>query len=515
MRSTPDLNSVRTRRRRWWALGSLTLAVLAVGLDGTVLSVALPTLGRSFGASTSELQWFVAAYTLVFAAALVPGGMLGDRYGRKKILLLSLLIFGTASIACALAPSTEAFIAARAFLGLGGALMLPMVLGLIPVLFDETERARAIGAITAAAMLGYPIGPLLGGWMLTKFDWSWVFLINLPVVGLALLAVIVLLPESQSTVRNRVDLIGVALSAGGLALLTYGVINAGEAGWSNSAAIAGIVGGGAVLTAFLVWESRVTFPLVDLRLFRSSRFTWGSTLSTIVSFAMFGLLFAVPLYVQVVRGGDAQGSGLYLLPLIGGMLIGGICADPIAARVGARLVACLGFIVFAGGLALGATTTVTTGELQAIAWLALCGLGLGLVLPTTIDTALGAADDESSGVASGVLQALRSVGGVFGAAILGAIMNSIYRDQLGDLGSDALPASARDSAVAGIDAASTANSPALVHSVREAFLSGMNTTLWICAGLVAAGSVLAIAFRKEAATSDVQPKRDMAHELAA
>jgi MFS transporter, DHA2 family, multidrug resistance protein len=515
MRSTPDLNSVRTRGRRWWALGSLTLAVLAVGLDGTVLSVALPTLGRSFGASTSELQWFVAAYTLVFAAALVPGGMLGDRYGRKKILLLSLVIFGAASIACALAGSTGAFIAARAFLGLGGALMLPMVLGLIPVLFDETERGRAIGAITAAAMLGYPIGPLLGGWMLTRFDWSWVFLINLPVVALALLAVIVLLPESQSTVRNRIDLTGVALSAGGLALLTYGVINAGEAGWSDSAAIAEIVGSAAVLTAFLVWESRVTFPLVDLRLFRSSQFTWGSTLSTIVSFAMFGLLFAVPLYVQVVRGSDSQGSGLYLLPLIGGMLVGGIGADSIAARVGVRLVACLGFIVFASGLALGATTTVTTSELQALAWLALCGFGLGLVLPTTIDTALGAVGDESSGVASGLLQALRSVGGVFGAAILGAIMNSIYRDQLSELGPDALPASASRSAVAGIDAASTANSPALVQSVRESFLSGMNTTLWICAALVAAGSVLAIAYRRQDAESDVQTARDLAHELAA
>src|SRR5262245_27459003 len=219
------------RSRKWWVLVPAVLAVLAVGLDGTILSVALPTLGRSLHASTGQLQWFVAAYTLVFAAALVPGGMLGDRYGRKRMLVVALVVFGLASIACALAPSAGALIAARALLGLGGAILIPMVLAVLPVLFDETERPRAIGAITAAAMLGYPIGPLLGGWMLTRFDWSWVFLINVPVVALAVVAVIVLMPESRSSVRQRVDLVGVALSAGGLALLTYGVIGAGEMGW--------------------------------------------------------------------------------------------------------------------------------------------------------------------------------------------------------------------------------------------------------------------------------------------
>jgi multidrug resistance protein len=237
----------------------------------------------------------VAAYTLVFAAALVPGGMLGDRYGRKRMLVLSLLVFGIASIACALAPSAETFIAARALLGVGGAVMLPMVLALLPVLFDETERPRAIGAVTAAAMLGYPIGPLLGGWMLTRFDWSWVFLINVPVVALAVVAVVVLLPESRSSVRQRVDLVGVALSAGGLALLTYGIINAGDRSWSDGAALVEVLGGLLALAAFVLWERRIEAPLVDLRLFRSRAFTWGASLSSVVSFVLFGLLFTVPL----------------------------------------------------------------------------------------------------------------------------------------------------------------------------------------------------------------------------
>src|SRR4029450_7091839 len=269
MSSTSDPAPQGASSRRWLALGSLALAVLTVGLDGTILSVALPTLGGALDASTGQLQWFVAAYTLVFAAALGPGGVLGDRYGRKKMLLVSLLIFGAASVACALAPSADTFIAARALLGLGGAIMLPMVLALIPVLFDETERARAIGAITAAAVLGFPIGPLLGGWMLTRFDWSWVFVINLPVVALALVAVAVLLPESRSNVRQRIDLVGGALSAAGLALLTYGVISAGDAGWSTTAPLAEMLGGAFALVAFVIWERRVAVPLSDTGLFRS------------------------------------------------------------------------------------------------------------------------------------------------------------------------------------------------------------------------------------------------------
>jgi MFS transporter, DHA2 family, multidrug resistance protein len=502
--------------KRWWALGPLVLSVLVVGLDGTILSVALPTLGRSLDASTGQLQWFVAAYTLVFAAALVPGGMLGDRYGRKKMLIVSLLLFGVASIACALAPSAGAFIAARGLLGLGGAIMLPMVLGLLPVMFDEAERSRAIGAITAAAMLGYPIGPLLGGWMLTKFDWSWVFLINLPVVALAVVAVIVLLPESRSSIRHRIDLIGIALSAGGLALLTYGVISAGDRSWGDSVALMEILSGALALAGFILWERRVAAPLVDLRLFRSREFAWGSTLSSVVSFAMFGLLFAVPLYFQVVRGADAQGSGIRLLPLIAGLLVGGAFADRLAARAGARVVAALGFAVLAAGLAFGATTGVATGDAWAVAWIALSGLGLGLVLPTTIDTALGAVSDESSGVSAGVLQALRMVGGALGAAILGAIINVTYRDQLAQAVSPAAARSAGDSAVTGIDAATTAHSQPLLDAVRHAFVSGMDLTLWVSAALMVAGAVLAIVIRPRARAALERPELEQsAPELAA
>jgi DHA2 family multidrug resistance protein-like MFS transporter len=484
--------------KKWLALGPLVLAVLTVGLDGTILSVALPTLARSLDASTGQLQWFVAAYTLVFAAALIPGGMLGDRYGRRKMLVASLVLFGAASVACAMAPSAEAFIAARALLGLSGALMLPMVLGVLPILFDETERPRAVGAITAAAMLGYPIGPLLGGWMLTKFDWGWVFLINVPVVALAIAATIAMLPESRSSVRQRVDLVGVALVAGGLALLTHGVIRAGEVGWTDRSAFAEMLIGAFALGGLVLWERRIEAPLIDLRLFRARAFAWGATLSSVVSFAMFGLLFAAPLYFQVVLGASAQGSGIRLLPLIGGLLIGGALADRIIVRTGPRAVAAGGFGLLAGALALGATTTVGTGDAQAVAWLALAGFGLGLILPTTIDTALGAVPGDSSGVSSGVVQALRGVSGLLGAVILGAVINATYQDRLEHAVSPGLAQSARESAVAGIDVAANANAPHLLDAVRAAFVSGLDRTLWISAALMAAGGVLAFAYRPRA-----------------
>jgi len=505
------------KSRRWWALGPLVLAVLAVGLDGTILSVALPTLGRELGASTGQLQWFVAAYTLVFAAGLVPGGMLGDRYGRKKILMVALVVFGAASIACAFAPTAGAFIAARALLGLGGALLLPMVLGLLPVLFDEEERRRAIAATTAAAMLGYPIGPLLGGWMLTNFDWGWVFLINMPVVVLALVAVAVLLPESRSSSRQRFDVLGIALSSGALALVTYGVINAGETGWTDGGAVTEMVVGVLALVAFVLWERRAAAPLVDLRLFASRAFTWGTTLSSAVSFTMFGLLFAIPLYFQVVHGADAQGGGIRLLPLIGGLLLGGILADRLAVRVGGNVVCSFGFALMAAGLALGATTSVATGDARAAAWIVLAGFGLGLILPTSIDAALGAVSRESSGVASGVLQGARMVAGAFGAAILGSIINSTYRDRLEQASvSPGLVRSARDSAVAGVDAATGAHSAVLLHAVREAFVSGLNLTLLVSAVLMAVGAVLALRFMPQSRHAEVAVEpEESAYDVAA
>jgi EmrB/QacA subfamily drug resistance transporter len=494
--------------RRWWALVALSLSLLAVGLDLTVLNLALPTLAGALHASTSDLQWFVAAYSLVLSAALLPGGLLGDRFGRRKMLIIALVLFGIGSVACAYAPSSGALIAARVLLGLGAAILMPVSLSVLPVLFSDAERPRAIAVWGGATMLAYPLGPILGGWLLTNYWWGSVFLINVPVVLIALVAVVTLLPESRGVAR-RLDAIGVVLSSLGLVGLTYGVIEAGQKGWGDPGVIAALIGGALALAAFVLWEARATQPLVDLRLFRSPAFTWGTTLATVMGFAMTGAFFALPLYFQEVRGADALGSGFRLLPLIGGLVVGLGLGSRVGPRLGAKIVVALGFALLALGVGAGATTEVGSGDGFAVAWLAVAGVGLGFILPAVMDAALGALAPEQSGVGSALITALRMVGGTFGVALLGAVLNSAYRSQL-DL--RALPAPVADavqsSVAAGVAVAQRLGSPALLETVRAAYVYGMDVMLWVCAGIAVAGAVLALIFlprRSGAARTEAGP----------
>src|SRR5258708_459882 len=266
------MNTIGTRK--WWALGALTLAVLAVGLDGTVLSVAIPTLASALHATESDLQWFSSGYLLALTVAMLPMGLLGDRFGRKKVMLAALLLFGVGSVACAYAPSAVTFIAARFVLGLAGAGIIVMALAALTVLFTEEERPRAVGIWGAANFLALPIGPILGGWLLTHFWWGWVFLMNVPVCLIGLIAALALVPDSGAAVRPGLCPVGLVASAGGLASVTYGLIEAGRNGWGDASALLPIIAGLVLLLGFFLWEYWLGRrpdgkPLVDLSLFRS------------------------------------------------------------------------------------------------------------------------------------------------------------------------------------------------------------------------------------------------------
>ena len=518
--------------RKWWALVAIAASVLVVGLDLTVLNLALPTIATDLHASTSDLQWVSDSYSLVLAAAMLPAGMLGDRLGRKRVLLVALVLFGLSSAACAYAASTGELITARAVLGIGAAAIFPLSLSVIPVLFAPEERQKAIALMASATFISFPIGPIVGGYLLDHFWWGSVFLINVPVVTLAVIAVAFLLPESRSEQRLRVDILGVILSSAGLAGLTYGFIKAGQDGWTDAAALGTIAAGVAVLAVLVGWERWLTErnragsagpvrggqirPLIELRLFRSAGFTWGTILATLVSFAMFGIFFAMPLYFQEVRGVNAMGSGLRLLPMIGGMIVGMIggtrLASPRRAPDGvreplasAKALVTVGFAIMAVALASGATTSVSSGTGFVAAWFAAFGLGLGLAMPQAMNAAIGALSAEGSGAGSALISAMRQVGATIGVAILGTVLNSVYRGHLDVTGVPAAVAdAAKSSVVAGVAIAHKLGSAALLDSVRYAFVVGMDSMLWVCGGIALVSAILAVIFlprRAEGATT--------------
>jgi len=496
---------------KWWALGGLTLGVLAVGLDATVLSVALPTLAGSLRASATDLQWFVSAYTLGLAVGLLPGGALGDRFGRKRVMLITLAVFGAGSLACAFAPNAAAFIAARTVLGVSAGFMLPLVLSVVTVMFTDEERPKAVGIWAAANFLALPIGPILGGWLLSSYWWGWVFLMNLPVVAIGMVAVTVLVPESRAAERPGLDPVGIVASCAGLAVLVYGFIAAGQYGWTSVTAIAAMTGGVVVLAAFVAWERRLTRrpggqPLVDLTLFKSAGFTWGTILQAFGVFAMFGLLFAAPQFFQAILGVSAMGSGLRLLPLMAGLALGAILADRVAARLTTKLTAALGFALLTIGLALGATMTAASGNAFIATWTAIAGVGFGLALATAASSALVDLPKASAGVGSAVMQAVQKAGAPLSAAILGSVLASAYRSELSLAGLPAHAAEAvRSSVFAGLAVAARLGSAPLLDSVRSAFAHGVDAMLWVSAGLALTGIMLALAFLPWHATASPEP----------
>jgi MFS transporter, DHA2 family, multidrug resistance protein len=498
--------------RRWWALGALAISVLVVGLDLFVLSLALPTLAVDLHASTGDLQWFVDSYSLVLAAALLPAGLLGDRIGRKRLLIGALTLFGVASLACAYSSSTGELIAARAVLGLAAAVILPLALAVLPVMFTPAERPRAIAIVGGATFIGYPLGPILGGWLLDNYWWGSVFLINVPIVVLALTAVVFLMPESRGSGKFRIDATGVVISSVGLVALTYGVIRAGQDGWSDSLAIGTMVAGALALAGFLAWERHVgrrgQQPLADLTLFRSAGFTWGTTLSTMISFALFGLTFAMPQFFLDVKGLNSLASGIRMLPLIGGLAIGlGIgqrlqsprkSRDGGAARpplAGARPVGAGGFAIMAAALAIGTATSAASGTGFISAWFAATGFGLGMAMPTMLNAALSALTPERSGSGSALMTAMRQVGATIGVAVLGTVLNSVYRSKLVLSGLPAdVTALARSSVGTGVSVALRLRSPLLLDAVRAGYADGVDIMLWVCAAIAITAAVLAALF---------------------
>ena len=432
----------------------------------------------------------VDAYILVFAGLLLPAGAVGDRYGRKKVMMIGLALFGLASLAAAMTTSPAQLIAIRAVMGIGAAILTPITLAILPVIFPPEERTKAIAFATIGMGLGVPLGPLVGGYLLEHYWWGSIFLVNVPVVVLGLIAVGALVPESRDPDARPVDVPGALLSTVGLVALVYGIIEAPGRGWRDPLVGTAVAGGVLVLAVFVAWQRRARYPMIELDLFRRPRFLWGSVAATLSGFALFGLLFVLPQYLQVVRGNNTFGTGLRLLPLMGGLIVAARIAEPVVRAVGNKVPVVLGMLVYAAGLGLGASTGIHSGYAMVAGWLVVIGFGGGLSMTPAMDAVLGALTQRQSGAGSALTMTLRQVGGALGVAILGSVLAGAYADRI----PAGAPAGARDSVAAAATIAAKLGDPELLRAGTLSYLRAMDLVLVVCAVVAVLGAALAGAF---------------------
>jgi EmrB/QacA subfamily drug resistance transporter len=502
MEPTSDLRvatpSSTAYQRRWWALAVLCLSLVVLAMDNTILNVALPTLARDLGATASQLQWMVDAYILVFAGLLLTMGALGDRFGRKLALNAGLLVFAAGSIASAFAGSAEVLIGARAAMGIGAALIMPATLSIITNTFPPTERGRAIGVWAGVAGLGVILGPVIGGWLLEGFWWGSVFLVNLPVVALAMLAGWPLLPESRDPGATPLDLTGAAVSIVALVALVYGIIQAPEHGWTDPLILGAFAVAAVLAVAFLWWERRRQHPMLRIEFFRNPRFSAASGAIAMAFFALFGSVFLLTQHLQFVLGYTPLQAGVRILP-IAALIVAAPLAARLTERIGTKIVVVAGLLLVTGALWLLSTVQLGDGYGMVAAALALLGTGMGLTMAPATESIMGSLPLAKAGVGSAMNDTTRQVGGALGVAVLGSILAAGYDTAIQPTLRSMPPPIAQaagDSIGAAITIAAQLGPPGqgLLEAARAAFLQGMGDALQVGAGAAAWAALLVLLF---------------------
>jgi EmrB/QacA subfamily drug resistance transporter len=476
-------------RHRWPALGVLCASLLAIVIDNTIVNVALPTLVRDLEADVAELQWVVDAYTLVFAALLLLAGALGDRYGRRRTLLCGLAVFGVASGGAAYAGGVDGLIVARAVMGAGAALIMPATLSLLIAIFtDARERAMAIGLWAATAGLGVALGPVVGGVLLDHFWWGSIFVVNVPLTAIALVAGRRLLPESRDPVARRIDYTGAGLSGVGLVALVWAVIEAPSQGWTSAVVLAAGALAAAALLAFVAWQRRVAEPLLDVRLFRDARFSAASATIMVLFFALFGFLFLSTQYLQFVLGYSPSAAGVRVLPYAAAMIVFAVLSAKLVLRFGSKGVVTTGMLLFSAGLAVAATLGTNAGYGRLAIALALMGAGMGLAGAPATESIMSSLPPARANIGSAVNDTTRELGGALGVAVVGSIVSSLYATELSERLPGGVPASV---AAAGRESLGAAVSGGLGDAAREAFVVAMSRASIVTAIVAVGGALLA------------------------
>ena len=405
-------------KRRWWILVILALSLLIIGLDNTILNVAIPTLQREFNASATSLQWMVDAYVLVFAGLLLTMGLMGDRFGRKRALQLGLVIFGLSSLFAAYADSSAQLIVARALMGIGGALIMPSTLSILTDVFPREERAKAIGIWAAVAGLGVGLGPLTGGLLLENFWWGAVFFVNIPIVVFAIVAGLILVPESRDPNPKSLDIPGAVLSIAAVTTLVYFIIEAPSHGWTNTFVIAGLLAGVALIAIFIVWESKTDNPMLNLDYFKNPRFSAGAGAISFGFFALFGMIFGMTQYLQFVQGFTPLEAGIRMVPIALGMAMGAGLSHRIVGKLGANKVVAAGLT----GVAI-IFVTIFFWQVDTSFWIVgatffFLAFSMGNVMAPSTDSVMGAVPEAHAGVASAMNDVNRQTAGALGVAVI-------------------------------------------------------------------------------------------------
>jgi EmrB/QacA subfamily drug resistance transporter len=492
----PDVAPGAGHDRRNWILAILSLSLLVIGLDNTILNVALPTLQEEFASSASQLQWMVDAYIIVFAGLLLTLGALGDRFGRARALQAGLVIFAAASFWAAFAPSAGHLIAARAVMGVGGAFIMPATLSIIIHVFPVEERGRAISIWAGVAGLGIGLGPLTGGLLLEHFWWGSVFLINVPIALLAIVGGLLIIPESRDPDATVLDLPGGVLSMAAVFALVYAIIEAPSQGWLDPLVIGAFALSIVLGIAFAARELRTDAPMLDFGYFCNLRFSFGATAIGFAFFALFGVIFLLTQYLQFVHGYTPLGAGIRLIPVALGIMAGAGGSHHWVAHFGTKRVVTAGMLGLA--VVLGSMWFWAVDTEYWIIGLALffMTVAMGNIMAPATESVMGSLPEAKAGVGSAMNDLVRQVAGAFGVAIIGSVLNVVYADRMDDAVASLPPQAAGpagDSVGGALAVAAKVGGPAgeaLAVAARSSFVDAFGVGALIAAGIVLVGAAL-------------------------
>ena len=499
--------------KRWAALAVLCVSLLIVNLDNTVLNVALPTLVRDLHATSSDLQWIVDSYIMVFAGLLLVAGSLADRVGRKRTFVAGLAAFAAGSAWAAFSGSVGMLIAARASMGIGGALMMPSTLAIITNMFrDSGERQRAIGLWAATSGVGIALGPIVGGVLLTHFWWGSVFLINVPFAAAGIACAIPLVPDSRNPAARPPDLAGALMSVAGLGLLLWSIIEAPVRGWSSGLVIASGLGGLAILGGFALWERASTHPMLNVRFFQKRAFSAAISSVWLITFGMYGALFVLTQYLQFSLGYTALQTGVRVLPAAAAVAVVAPASPFLVRLIGPKFTTAAGLLIVAAGLWQISGASITSTYADSVAGMIMLGVGAGLTIPCTTALVMGSLPPGDTGVGSATNGTFMQVGGALGVAVIGSVLATRYTGRMTSLLAPYhLPHAVESSILGSVGGAlgvaarvGGSTGALLAHAARIAFLSGMDLGLAIGAAVGLAGAIVALAAvpgRPRAATS--------------